>query len=382
MLEQLPPVLAEKNGNHIVITDHFGNTNVNGLQHKGAIQINNESYFAKLDDLNPTVNGQWENRYDVQFSSLSEAISSILVKNIESKQDFDSVEYEFATFNINGKQSSGTISKNYLKDNELERVLAIGRTVDPHTLITTDEYAENIMDVSNQDRFDHFIKYFTDHNVPYEHAKSFLIQQAAFDIMTGNNDRLGNPSNFIIAYNDTTQTGRLINFDYGRTLPLLWTEMTETNYNISWLEEDIESNAKNINAGNDSIISSLTKNQAIEFLTQNGFKPFELNMDNLKKDLATLNQTIQNSDVPFKKFAEVKIQSFEKSFEQPFMKQFYVEKSTSPSIDFSHNYNPVDTSIETTPRPTINYDKQLKDKADTALSQITSTEKDKELERQ
>ena len=198
MLDQLPPVLAEKNGNHIVITDHFGNTNVNGLQHKGAIQINNESYFAKLDDLNPTVNGQWENRYDVQFSSLSEAISSILIKNIESKQDFDSVEYEFATFNINGKQSSGTISKNYLKDNELERVLAIGRTVDPHTLITTDEYAENIMDVSNQDRFDHFIKYFTDHNVPYEHAKSFLIQQAAFDIMTGNNDRLGNPSNFIM----------------------------------------------------------------------------------------------------------------------------------------------------------------------------------------
>ena len=63
------------------------------------------------------------------------------------------------------------------------------------------------------------------------------------------------------------------------------------------------------------------------------------------------------------------------------MKQFYVEKSTSPSIDFSHDYNPVDTSIETTPRPTINYDKQLKDKADTALSQITSTEKDKELER-
>ena len=54
MLDQLPPVLAEKNENQ-----------------------------------NPTINGQWENRYDVQFSSLSEAISSILIKNIESKQDFD-----------------------------------------------------------------------------------------------------------------------------------------------------------------------------------------------------------------------------------------------------------------------------------------------------
>ena len=380
-MAHLPLINANQTGSHITITQEFGNTNVNGLQHKGAITINNKPYFAKLDDLNPTVNGKWENRYDVQFSSLSEAISSILVKNIESKKDFDSAQYEFATFDIKGKQSSGTISRNYLRENESERVLAIGRTVDPHTLITTDEYAEEIMDVSNQKRFDNFIKYFTDHNVPYEHAKSFLVQQAAFDITTGNTDRLGNPSNFIIAYNNETQTGRLINFDYGRTLPLLWTEMTESNYDLSWLDEDLDQNAKNINANNDSIISSLSKDQAIEFLTQNGFKPFEINMDNLKRDLATLNQTIQNSDVPFKKFTEVKIKSFKKAFEQPFMKQFYVEKSTSHSIDFSHDYKPVNTSIETTPKPIIDYNQQLKDKADTALSQITSTKKDKELER-
>lgn len=380
MANLLPPVLAEKNGNHIIITDNFGNTNVNGLQHKGAIQINNESYFAKLDDLNPTVNGQWEKRFDVQYSSLSEALSSILIKNIQSKKDFDSVEYEFATFNINGKSSTGTISKNYLRDNELERVLAIGRTVDPHTLITTDEYAEKIMDVSNQDRFDHFIKYFTDHNVPYDHAKSFLIQQAAFDIMTGNNDRLGNPSNFIIAYNDKTQTGRLINFDYGRTLPLLWTEMTETNYDMSWLEEDIESNAKNINLDNDSIISSLTKEQTIEFLKQNGFKPFEINMDNLKKDLESLNKIIQNSNVPFRKFAEVKIKSFEKTFEQPLMKQFYVDKSAKPSIDFSKKVSTLNEN-QVTQQTTISKNNGLHKHMQDLLSEIKTTNKTNELER-
>lgn len=380
MSKLLPPIPAEQNGSHIIINQAFGNTNVNGLQHKGAIQIHNDSYFAKLDDLNPTINGEWENRFDVQYSSLSETLASILIKNIQSKENFDSVEYQFATFDINGKTTTGTISKNYLKENELERVLAIGRTIDPHTLITTDEYADEIMDVSNQTRFDHFIKYFTEHNVPYDHAKSFLVQQAAFDIMTGNNDRLGNPSNFIIAYNNETKTGRLVNFDYGRTLPLLWTDMTEENYDMSWLEEDLLSNTNNLNAENDSIISSLTKDEAFAFLNQNGFKPFEIDIQNLKQDLEQLNQVIQNSDVPFKKFANVKIKSFEKTFEQPFMKQFYIDKSTTPAIDFSKEIILSDNK-ETTPQIAIDPNKELQTQVDHMLSEIKTINKTNELER-
>ena len=376
-MTHLPLVHATLTDNHITINQNFGNTNVNGLQHKGAVSIDNQPYFAKLDDLNPTVNGQWENRFDVQYSCVSEAISSLLIKNIVSKQNFDSVEYEFATFDINGEQSSGTISKNYLRENESERVLAIGRTIDPHTLITTDEYAERIMDVRTQDRFDHFIKYFTDHNVPYEHAKLFLVQQAAFDIMTGNSDRLNNPSNFIIAYNNKTQTGRLINFDYGRTLPLLWTELTEDKYDLNWLDDDLNDNAKNLNYNNDSIISSLNSKQAFDFLNQNGFTPFELNLKNLKDDLDNLNTVIQNSDVPFKKFAEVKIKSFKQALEQPLMKQFYIEKSTSPNIDFSKTVS-FEEKLE--PTTTVNFDNELKEKVDKALSEISTKQHDSQLE--
>ena len=167
MAKNIPPVKAESENHHIKIDDDFGNTNVNGLQGKGAINVNNQAYFAKLDDLNPTVNGEWEKRYDVQYSSVSEAIASTLIKNIKTKDNFDSVEYEFSTFDLKGRKTSGTISKNYLRENESERVLAIGRKIDPHTLITTDEYAEQIMDESTQDRLDHFIKNITDHNVPY-----------------------------------------------------------------------------------------------------------------------------------------------------------------------------------------------------------------------
>ena len=255
---------------------------------------------------------------------------------MQSTKNFDSAQYEFATFDVNGKTTTGTISKNYLRENESERVLAIGRTVDPHTIITTDEYAEEIMDVSNQERFNHFIKYFTDHNVPFDHAKSFLVQQAAFDIMTGNTDRLGNPSNFIIAYDNEKQTGRLINFDYGRTLPLLWTQQSEDVYDMSWLEEDISDYSKSIVDSNDSIISSLTKSEAADFLKSNGFKPFEIDVDNLKKDLHQLNQQIQTSSAPFKKFAEAKIKSFEMSLDSDTIKQFYVNKQATKEIDFSH----------------------------------------------
>ena len=91
MAKNIPPVKAESENHHIKIEDDFGNTNVNGLQWKGAISVNNQAYFAKLDDLNPTVNGQWEKRYDVQYSSVSEAIASALIKNIKTKDNFDSV---------------------------------------------------------------------------------------------------------------------------------------------------------------------------------------------------------------------------------------------------------------------------------------------------
>lgn len=353
MAKNIPPVKAESENHHIKIEDDFGNTNVNGLQWKGAISVNNQAYFAKLDDLNPTVNGEWEKRYDVQYSSVSEAIASALIKNIKTKDNFDSVEYQFSTFDLKGRQTSGTISKNYLRENESERVLAIGRKMDPHTLITTDEYAEQIMDVSTQDRFDHFIKYFTDHNVPYEHAKQFLIKQAAFDILTGNVDRLGNPSNFIIAYDNKNETGRLVNFDYGRSLQMTWTDTTEEKYDLEWLKDDLDDFSNELTSNNDSIISSLSKKDSIQFLKDNGFEPFQIDMKSLKEDLDNLNQTIQNADVPFKKFASSKIESFKKSLESDYSKEFY--KEYNPQKQTSINFSiEIEDDKDSSPKPVFN----------------------------
>lgn len=337
MVKAVPLVQTQVIHQQIIINHNFGNTNVNGLQHKGAIAIGNEAYFAKLDDLNPSINGKWEDSFDVQYSSLSETLSAIFARNIKNKLNFDCVDYQFGIFNIKGDVKSGTISKNFLKENESERVLALGRKTDPHTLITTDDYAENIMDVNTQARLDNLLKYFTEHNVPYEHAKEFLINQAAFDIMLGNTDRLGNPSNFIIAYNNKTETGRLVNFDFGRTLPMIWTQTTEDKYDISWLDEDLEDYSNALSHNNDSILSSFSYNEALQFLKDNGFEPFEIDIDNFKKDLKELNDKIQNSELPFKKFAEVKIKAFEESLNLNKFKDLYKPYSKTKSIDFNHN---------------------------------------------
>ena len=50
MAKNIPPVKAESENHHIKIEADFGNTNVNGLQWKGAISVNNQAYFAKLVD--------------------------------------------------------------------------------------------------------------------------------------------------------------------------------------------------------------------------------------------------------------------------------------------------------------------------------------------
>ena len=60
-------------------------------------------------------------------------------------------------------------------------------------------------------------------------------------------------------------------------------------------------------------------------------------MKSLKEDLDRLNQTIQNSDVPFKKFASSKIESFKKSLKSDYSKEFYKEYKNQKqnSINFS-----------------------------------------------
>lgn len=232
----------------ITLPSDFGNTNINGLQHKDNLQIDSVPHFVKLDSLSPAVNGTWKSDFNAQYSSVSEALTSILAKNIKNADSLNSVLYEWREFELNGQKVTGTISKNFLQAHEEEHVLAVDRKIDPHTHLSVKDYEENMYDAPTDTRIQNLTKAFSDIKADPKDIHQFLIQQAAFDMLVGNQDRLNNPSNFVFAYNVKDQSSRMVNLDYGRTLPLIWTETTENNYSVEeFLQEDLIDFADNLN---------------------------------------------------------------------------------------------------------------------------------------
>lgn len=300
--------------NHTVTLsgDTFGHTNSAGLQHKGAVLLDNQETYVKLDDLNPADGREWENKFDYRYSSVSEAIVSCLTRNINS-ETFKSADYHFAVFDNNGKKSTGTYSKNYLDENEVEWVLSTGYKSGTNVSIELDEYVQNVVDSPFSTKFKSMVKYFTDLQVDEELAKEFIIQQSAFDILTGNTDRLMNPSNFVVSYNTETKTSTPINIDYGRCLQSdLWSDTAESNFQIGskYYSEDIEEFAETAVSKNQSLMSGLKSDEIKQVLSDYNFEPFDINYDQVITDLDELATTIKSANLPFEKFALVKIDTF------------------------------------------------------------------------
>ena len=311
----------------------FGDTNTGGLQHKGMGIVDGKETFIKLDDLNPTVSGTWENGFDYQYSSISEAIVSCLVKNIEKDDNFQSVTYNFEVFENAGKLVTGTTSNNYLNDNEVERVLASGNKAVTHTSVPLDDYVEQIIDVPMDRRLDNLVKLYIEQNVPQEIAKHFTIQQAGFDILTGNIDRLNNPSNFIVAYNAATNEGRPINIDYGRCAQMIWTSTSETNFRNEYYDEIVEDASLDMISRSDSIFSSYQITDSISRLKKNGYQPFRINIEGLTDDLTRLNNKIESENIGCKNFASIKLEAFKQALQLPKMQELW--QDTRLALDFA-----------------------------------------------
>ena len=134
---------------------------------------------------------------------------------------------------------------------------------------------------------------------------------------------------------------------------MTWTDTTEEKYDLESLEDDLDDFSNELTSNNDSIISSLSKKDSIQFLKDNGFEPFQIDMKSLKEDLDKLNQTIQNSYVPFKKFASSKIESFKKSLESDYSKEFY--KEYNPQKQTSINFSiEIEDNKDSSPKPVFN----------------------------
>ena len=189
----------------------FGNKKTMGMQYKGSAVIDGKEQFVKLDVINPEVKGRWENHFDYENSSVTESIVGALVKNMDADPNFESVIYTFGEFQTPTRKFTGTYSENFLRENEIEMILSTSTQSDAHTTCSLDEYVESVIDTNPENRYNHLLSLFKEQNIDEAAAKKFLVQQAGFDILTGNRDRVNNPSNFIFAHNVDTGETRPIN---------------------------------------------------------------------------------------------------------------------------------------------------------------------------
>ena len=111
-------------------------------------------------------------------------------------------------------------------------------------------------------------------------------------------------------------------------------------------DETVEDTVSDFVRSNDSIVSSLSNKDAIAFLQDEGFQPFELNRTQLGQDLDDLKQVIQDSSLPFPKFASLKIDAMKELVNSDFAKQFYVD--ISPELEIEKTTK-LDTDIDVEP---------------------------------
>lgn len=310
--------------------DKFGHVSAVGMQHKGAAYVDGNKKFIKLDDINPMVRGDWKDPFNYQYSSVSDAIVSCLIENMGDDPRFQSVTYTFERFDNRGVISTGTSSDNFLKDREVEHILAIGRESSTDVLIPIDDY-EDIFKAKSDTQLDKLTSIFESDHMSKDDAKHFLVQQAGFDLLTGNQDRMGNPSNFVLAFNTRTKTARPINLDYGRCVQIDWTPTLEERFDFDadYVEEMIDDAASDIIR--DTGFDGLFKN--VDDLKAQGFEPFSIDKQGLHDDLDALVERMEASDVPFKKFAKVKVEAFKRALEHDKVKELWVDTSLSLNLD-------------------------------------------------
>ena len=309
------------------------NRNINGLQDK-ATYIDKTQYFVKLDDLNPNTSGEWLPDYDKRYSCISERLASIFVNNIQERVHFHNVQYEFTQVLDGDKATYGTTSASYVNIHEVEHTLSASSKIDGHLqLMDIESYASDIIDTSVENRFHNLKNICINNGVEKDDAHNFILDQMAFDVLTGNTDRLYNPQNFIIM--KTENSSRLVNMDYGRTYSLYWTDTTESKYDIDmYLEDDLDEFVKNTLRAQDSYLAGYNQKEIVQFLEENQYEPFLVNKEKMLDELEQFTTEIKETNPPFAKFALVKIEMVKSVMESELFKKLTNEFVLLKENDF------------------------------------------------
>ena len=317
------PTVECKNG-CLSIDKPFGLKDAPGVQLKGSIIIeeidengNKTSKFKylKIDELNPSKGLDYTARkHDYLYPSVSEDICSKLIKS--SDIGLNSVCYELHTIDMNGKKCTGTISDNFVEKGYYEKVLTSPNN--PACIVDHNLFVEKVIDSDDKEQIlESLISFYKkssgediDDNSHDEFYKEFIIRQAAFDLMTGNEDRKENSTNFVYLRNAQGNI-KPINLDYGRCIQSFWSQTMEDKKPSDELiqelaDEEAEASLRKGGVFAPGIGGSLK--ESVDFLLDNGFKPFEINKQELYTNLDNFSNSLKGTNLEY--YAKFKVALF------------------------------------------------------------------------
>ena len=298
----------------------FGNPLFKGAQLKGPVfildqeQVDNR--FLKLDTISKRHGDNFylQAEYDVSYSSVVESIVSCFVESMVADADFPCLTYRFEKVipKVNAQPITGTSSPNYVRTGCLESVLTDRSAMAfEKYLVEYDEFEQAIKNKSeNQAILSSMIAFFTRFGLSEQAAKAFIVKQAAFDLLLGNEDRKGNSTNFVFLVG--FENVQPYNMDFGRCLRIPdWKEQMEQAMQrfqgtAEWQEiiVDFKDQIKQSHQlgilGNDSYAKN------IDFLFEHGFQPFQIDFGLLQEKLNHCVARIQTLEPKLATFAQAK----------------------------------------------------------------------------
>lgn len=300
----------------LVLEHHeiFGDNLLKGNQHKDVFLHEGKAVMVKRDNVNPEFGDDWEpGNYDYSYSSVAETLVSILIDNLSGLNTDSHARYQFLMIDDGKTVQSGTLSPLLTKETEVDWVLSDPRQRERKVLIDLETFAAKIVDSPPLERFHYLVQLYSSFDgIDEPQARAFLRDQIALDILTLNQDRHTNAGNYAVVFDEVTGHARLINYDYGRSLPtpVPWSDRTEEAYVDDYLTEDMEDDIRNnsrLKNRHHSLLVGLDFETILAFLQEEGFQPFRLNCPQFEQDCQDFLQQLEDLQVPFIKFARYKV---------------------------------------------------------------------------
>lgn len=295
----------------------FGDSRHKGNQLKAMVVVLQadgewQRLFVKADALPPAMLKVFLDRFDYQFAAVTEDLTTALVKSIRPVPGFRCVQYELMLLMESSCSVTAAVADNYLKAGQLEVVLTDTGIVPPywHYQVAPEEFVSQIATSrQNEATLASMVAFYGRYGVSATTARAFIMQQAGFDLLTGNVDRKGNYANTV--FTASVREGvQPLNFDYGRCFQTMYNRTADDQFQAGTLKLDADISAlylEDFFSQFGGILNGASSYRAnVNFLLANGFVPFQVDPDELQRQLVESVHRISTRAPKLRHFAIMK----------------------------------------------------------------------------